>query len=187
LRRARRAGPSLALLALAVVLAGCGSEETATTTTAPPANAAHAAPDLEALLPDAVDGKRLLKGSTTGAAVFGGNAFGRVMTKFLLAHGKRPQDLRFANARSRSLALEVGAFQVRGIAATALRGAIVAASRPNAQGLEATLVSLAGRRATKLVYPGGATLYLHPDGDGIVYHVATQNKALARRALARLP
>jgi hypothetical protein len=39
---------------------------------------------------------------------------------------------------------------------------------------------------TKVVYPGGAVLYLYPNGDRVFY-VGTQNRALARRILATLP
>ena len=65
--------------------------------------------------------------------MFGGNAFGRVMTSFLAKHGKQPSDLRFANAQSssRRFQTELGVFQVRGLPGSALRQAIVEArARP---------------------------------------------------------
>jgi hypothetical protein len=180
----------LAALVAGGLLAGCGGKSSSPTTTsrAAPPKVQHAAPDLEALLPSKVDGKHLAKGSTTGAAVFGGNAFGSVMTRFLAARGKRPSDLRFANAQTSSHALEIetGVFQVRGIEGSALRRAIVASSRPNASGLTASTAAIAGKRVTKLVYPGGSTLYLYAHHD-LVFYVGTQNDALAGTILAEFP
>jgi hypothetical protein len=40
-------------------------------------------------------------------------------------------------------------------------------------------------RVTKVVYPGGATLYLYRHQD-VVYYVGTQDAALAARILHRL-
>jgi hypothetical protein len=180
----------------AVLLAGAGCSHggsTATTatnagTTGTAPAAKHAAPDLEALLPGKVEGKPLRKGSTTGAVVFGRNAFGAAMTRFLAAHGKTPRDLRFANAQTSSSALEVevGVFEVRGLDGAALARAIVSSSRPNAPGLTSSTATLSGRRVTKVVYPGGSTLYLYPSGDRAFY-VGTQSEALAGKLLARLP
>jgi hypothetical protein len=187
--RVRLLGASLGALTAAGVLAACGeSSNVSATTRSPPPRVEHAAPDLEALLPDEADGTPLAKGSTTGAVVFGGNAFGRVMTRFLEAHGRRPKDLRFANAQtsSRALDLEVGVFQVRGLGGAVLRSAIVASSRPNAPGLTSATATLSGKRVTKLVYPGGSTLYLYAHRD-LVFYVGAQDDALAGKTLATLP
>ena len=180
----------------ALALSGCGGHggtgstaASPTTTTVPRhGGVGHAAPDLEALLPDEVDGLKLRKGSTTGAVVFGGNAFGGAMTRFLGAHGKGPGDLRFANAQTapNGPELELGVFQVRGLSGSVLRRAIVSSSRPNAPGLTATDGSLAGRAVTKVVYPGGAILYLYPSGDRVFY-VGTQDEALAARIVKTFP
>jgi hypothetical protein len=83
----------------------------------------HAAPDLEAVLPADVDGHAPAQGQhDTAAVVFGRNAFGAAMTKFLEAHGKRPSDLRFANGSPTAAgpAVELGVFQVRGLDGTLL-------------------------------------------------------------------
>jgi hypothetical protein len=140
------------------------------------------------LLPDEVDGLKLRKGSTTGAVVFGGNAFGAAMTRFLAAHGKGPGDLRFANAQTapNGPELELGVFQVRGLDGTVLRRAIVSSSRPNAPGLTATAGTLAGKAVTKVVYPGGSVLYLYPSGDRVFY-VGTQDASLAGRIVEKFP
>ena len=176
------------MLVAALALAGCGDSKEAATTTAASGGAAHAAPELEALLPDELDGTPLRKGSTTGAVVFGGNAFGERVTRFLAKHGKKPGDLRFANAQAspRAAEVELGVFEVKGLDGSLLRRAIVDASRPNAPGLKAVAASLAGKPVTSLVYPGGTTVYLYPHGDA-VYYVGTQDTTLAERALETFP
>ena len=184
----------VAIAAGSVLIAGAGcsgggeSANPATTTTVPHRGATHAAPDLEALLPDTIDGMPLATASTTGAVVFGGNAFGSAMTRFLAAHGKKPGDLRFANARSSPSAreLELGVFQVRGLAGTTLLRAIVASSRPNAPGLTSSRATLSGKPVTRVAYPGGSTLYLYAH-DGDVFYVGTQREPLAAKVVAALP
>src|SRR5262249_53825222 len=109
-------------------------------------------------------------------------------TKFLAAHGKRPGDLRFANAQTapNGPEVELGVFQVRGLDSALLRKAIVSSSRPNAPGLTATPGTLAGKAVTKIAYPGGAILYLYPSGDRVFY-VGTQDEALAGRIIGKFP
>jgi hypothetical protein len=185
-----RVGLVIASLAAVGLVAGCGDGEKAspTTTTSTTRSVSHAAPDLEALLPAGANGKALRKGSTTGAVVFGGNAFGRVMTRFLAKHGKRPNDLRFANAQtsSHNFQIELGVFQVRGLPGSALRQAIVESSRPAAPGLKTSSATLSGKRVTKVMYSGGSTLYLYAHDD-LVFYVGTQNEALAGSILAMFP
>ena len=184
------------LLPLVVVLAlaACGGKSATptttrtTTSTTPRQSVSHSAPALERLLPASVDGHRLQKGSATGAVVLSGsNAFSTALRRILARNGKQPSDLLFANARdpTGALELEVGAFQVRGLAAQALSKAIVLSSRPNAPGLAVSHVILDGTPVTKVVYPGGSTLYLDPRGT-VVYYVGTQDEALAGRILRRL-
>ena len=81
--------------------------------------------------------------------------------------------------------VEIGVFHVRGLAPSALRDAIVRSSRPNAPGLAVSNVILGGTRVTKVVYPGGATLYLYAH-DGVVYYLGTPDEALAARIVQRL-
>ena len=181
----------LGTLALLGVLAGCGGKRASTAATTASATTAvsHAAPDLEARLPAAFDGHRLEKGSATGAVVLsGGDAFSRELKRILARKGKQPAALHFANAQdpTGTLELEVDAFEVQGMNAPALRDAIVKSSRPNAPGLAVSRLDLAGKPVTKVVYPGGATLYLYPRGP-VVYYVGTQREALAERIIARLP
>jgi hypothetical protein len=146
----------------------------------------HTAPGLEALLPGTIDGRRLEKGSATGAVVLAGNSdFSSALRRILAGSGKQPSDLLFANAQDQTGRLEVGVFRVRGLAAPALRDAIVRSSRPNAPGLAVSRVVLGGTNVTKVVYPGGSTLYLYAN-DGVVYYIGAQDEALAARILRRL-
>ncbi len=110
------------------------------------------------------------------------------MTRLLAAHGKKPEDLRFANAQSSSGAgeIEIGVFQVRGLGGPALLQAIVASSRPNAPGLSVSKAALAGKPVTQLVYTSGLTLYLYAHGNRVFY-VGTQNEKFAATTLRRLP
>jgi hypothetical protein len=117
----------------------------------------------------------------------GSNAFSQVLKGILARAGKSPADLTFANAQdpTGALAMEVGAFRVRGLAAPALRDAIVRSTRPNAPGLAVSSALVGGRGVTKVVYASGATLYLYPHRN-VVYYVGTQSAVLAARILKRL-
>jgi hypothetical protein len=174
---------------------GCGDDEAAPTVAPPPAPAAtepapvsHAAPDLEALLPDEVAGVALEKGSATGAAVFGGNEFSEAMTAFLASRGKEPGDLRFANARdpAGTAGVEAGVFEVEGVGAPALRDAIVEASRPAAPGAAVSSATVGGKPVTALEYASGSTLYLYAAGDRVFYAGSTDEE-LAGEVLAGFP
>ena len=94
------------------------------------------------------------------------------MTRRARAAGKAPVDLRFANAQDPKgrLELELGVFEVPGMSAADLRGAIVASSRPNAPGLIAEASTLGGRPVTAVVYPGGTVLYLYEQGNRVLLH-----------------
>ena len=183
----------LALLA-ATGCSGDGAGTTAkpvttTPTVTPPVRAGHAAPELEALLPDRVSGRKLDKRSATGASVpTGGNPFSRELTTFLASEGKELADLRFANAHARGgkPVVELGVFEVQGVEGDALLRAIVASSRPGAPGLESSTATVSGKRVTRLVYPGGSILYLYARGED-VYYVGTQREDLARTVLAMFP
>ena len=117
----------------------------------------------------------------------GNNAFSSALRRILAGSGKPPSDLLFANSQDPAgrLGIEVGVFRVRGLAAPTLRDAIVRSSRPNSPGLAESRVVLGGPQVTKVVYPGGAMLYLYAR-DGDVYYVGTQDESLAARTLRRL-
>ena len=179
----------LATVASGIALAGCGgdsAEPSPATGGATTVQSSRGASALEALLPGSIAGARLTKASATGAAVFGGDAFSRALTSFLRSVERRPSDLRFANARTASGVVEVGVFELPGVAGPRLLRAIVAASRPNARGLTTSPVAIAGKAATKLTYPGGAVLYLRASGRHVFY-VGTQSERLAAEAFGELP
>ncbi|HZO97599.1 MAG TPA: hypothetical protein VFB42_09540 [Gaiellaceae bacterium] len=184
----RRALPPAAVAALAAaVLAGCGGGPA----TRPPAGGqAHGArataAALEALLPGRLGGLRLHKASATGAGVLGDDAFSRSLSSFLRSRHLRSSDLRFANARTASGSLELGVFEAAGVDGRRLLDTIVAATRPNAPSLQVAAATLAGRPVTRLVYPGGAVLYLEASG-ARVFYVGTQSERLATRAFGALP
>jgi hypothetical protein len=123
----------------------------------------HAAPGLEALLPGTIDGREGQRHRHYGA--------------------RRHQRVR--QRAEAALELEVGVFRVHGLAAPALRDAILRSSRPNAPGLAVARVSLGGRQVTRVAYPGGSTLYLYTYED-VVYYVGTQDEARAVHIFRRL-
>jgi hypothetical protein len=191
LLRDRLLVPSCTAVTVLALATGCGGGTTSATVTAAaarPTQPSATASALEALLPARVAGVRLRKASASGAAVFGGDAFSRSMTSFLHSIHRQPTDLRFANARDPSGAadIEVGVFELPGVAGTRLLQAIVAASRPGAPGLAVSPGVLAGNDVTKLTYPGGSTLYLHAAGSRVFY-VGTQSERLAARVVGELP
>jgi hypothetical protein len=162
----------------ALALAACGGAQNGRTDAAPPppppATApppAAAAPELEALLPDEAGGVALVKASATGARVFGGDAFSRSLTAFLQSVGKRPAELRFANARAPSgdAGLETGVFHVAGTEADRLLQAIVEASLPAAPGSAVREATVGGKPVTALAYANGSTLYLYAHSDTVFY------------------
>ena len=183
---------SLALVAaLGLAAGGCSGRSASPPTTGTAANkpeAGHAAPELEALLPDKVEKTKLIKGSTTGAAVFGSDTFSKTMSKFLKSAGKKPSDLRFANAQDQTglVGLETGVFEVHGIEAPKLLQAIVSSSRPGAPGLKVSTGTVGGKPVTKAVFPGSSVLYLYPRGERVFY-VGTQTESVAALILATFP
>jgi hypothetical protein len=183
----------LLLACLGLALVACSPAASATpapAASAAPSDAAvgHAAPELEALLPAAIDGTALSSVSGTGPDVFGGDAFSQSMMSFLLSNDLTSADFRFAQAwdPSEALALELGDFEVSGIDPTTLSTAIVEATRPNAPGLTAEPATLGGRDVTAVMYPsGGPTLYLYP-GDGRLFYVGTADPELGARVIGLL-
>lgn len=144
----------------------------------------HLASDLEGRLPATVDGVRLTRVSTTGAAIFaqfGGTAWSRQMTAYLHRAGKTPADLRYAQAfdPSKRIALDAGVFQLTGVPASVLRTAIVNSSRPDSPGLSTSPAKVGGKPVTAETDPGsGSTVYLYAH-DGAVFYVDGSNQHLA--------
>jgi hypothetical protein len=175
------------LVALALLAAGCAAVRggTPTDTVGP---LSHAAPDLEALLPDSVESVPLLKSSNAGAAAVQGGAFRRSLARSLRRLGKKPEELRSATAAdfSNRISVEIGVFEARGVGARALTAAVVRASRSDVPDLKVTRAVVAGRSVTTLLYPGSSKLYLYGRGDRVFY-VGSTDPQQAAGILRRFP
>jgi len=174
---------ALAVL-LALLVAGCSTTRGGTPTDTV-GKVDHAAAELEALLPDSIEGVPLLKSSTTGAR---GNAFNRSMAASLRRLGKDPAELRFASGAdfSNRISTEVGVFEARGVGAAALKRAIVTASQRSTPALRIAIGDVGGKRVTTLLFPGSSKLYLYGRGDRVFY-VATVDPKQAAGILSGYP
>jgi hypothetical protein len=191
----RRHALVVLVAAVAISCAACsepGAQDDGQTDVAAPSgepSGTHLAPDLEARLPDELRAVPLTTASTVGQAVFADDAWSQVMTEFLDGVDRTPSDLRFAQVwdPGSELGLDAGVFQVPGVAATAVRQALVDSARPNAPGLTEATETMGGKPVTAVVYPGdGPTLYLY-EYDDLVFYVGTRDHDLAVDFLAGLP
>lgn len=151
--------------------------------------AIHVAPDLEALLPGAIDGTPLATSSGTGSDVFRGDAWSREMSRFLTGLGKSPADFRYAQAwdPSQKLTFELEAFKVPGVDASRLGAAVVDAVRAGTPDITASSSVIGGKTVVTIVYPNDpATLHVY-EHDGVVFVVATGDPSLASSLLGSLP
>jgi hypothetical protein len=170
-----RRGLTVALLL--VLVTGCSAVRGGTPTDTV-RDVTHAAPDLEALLPDSVESVPLLKSSTLGAR---GNAFQRSIAASLRRLGKDPAELRFANGAdySNRISVEVGVFEAPGVAAAALSRAIVRGSQVTQPALRVSRTTVAGKPVTTLLFPGSSRLYLYGKGDRVFYAGSTDPRQAA--------
>lgn len=128
----------------------------------------HAAPDLEALLPDQVGGVALTKRSQTGVEM-GLGADDPILRRF----GKQPADLASATATpSRPPLLAVGVTRLSGVSAEDLLAAQL--GEVPADAVAAT--PLAGRPATYVTHGAWPVWYL-PAGDLLYTIVGTEEQA----------
>lgn len=134
----------------------------------PPTPAPHAAPELEALLPDRVGDVALLKSSQTGVEM-GLAADDPILQQF----GKQPADIASATAMpARPPLLAVGVTRLRGVSAADLLAAQL--SQVPAEAVSET--SLAGRPATYVTYGAWPVWYLAA-GDLLYAIVGTEEQA----------
>ena len=156
----------------------------------PAATAAHAAPDLEALLPKSVNGTALVSQSTTGATALGPDATSQALVKSLAGFGKTAADLRLAEADDPSggLDLVIFAFEVQGVPAASLRQAIITSwlvdAAPSAT---TTTLAIGGKQVTKVDYGDGGTLDYLFDHDAVVFDLETSDSTLAAQVIGLLP
>jgi hypothetical protein len=176
-------GRGLTLL-LAVLVAGCSAVRGGTPTDTV-RNVTHAAPDLEALLPNSVESVPLLKSSTVGAR---GNAFQRSIAASLRRLGKDPADLRFASGAdySNRISAEVGVFEAPRVGSAALTGAIIEGTRRSQGSLRVGGGTVGGKLVTTLLFPGSSRLYLYGSGDRVFY-VGSTDPQQAAGILRKLP
>lgn len=192
-----RASVALSIAALGL-LVGCGigaapsagSQATPTPTptsaptqtSAPPRAASpshrsgdHAAPALEALLPNRLGGVALRTASTSGAVIFskfGDTAWANAMTAYLHSVGRTPADLRYAQVwdASKALDLDAGAFRLPHVSAEALRQAIIQSSRPGSMSLAVSTATIANKPVTAVLdQDSGLVLYLYDHKDVVFY------------------
>ncbi len=215
-RHIRRAAGALALFA--TFAAGCGrSTSTASapvqsapgaTTAAPTTGATvpgplaslalptfdlHAAPGLEATLPDAVGGRPLRKASYTLAQL---NALGMASTPsgeqlgaWAQALGKGPGDVLIATATPQTgetPSLQLVAIQIRGADPARLLPAFEQAQQPAGQ--VATPTSVAGKQVISMSggSQSGLTTYAYPKAD-VLYMATSSDPSTAAAAIQALP
>ena len=155
----------------------------------PPVAETHDAPDLEALLPTAINGTTLEIQSWTGDGILTDDAWSTSVTAFLTTQGKTPADLAVAQGYDPNQVLDgsVGVYRATGVAATALRDALVAAWKGDYPDMTITQVTLGGKEVTKGGFgadTASSFLYIRDD---VVFDIESTDEAIATAALAALP
>lgn len=152
------------------------------------AQARHADPALEALLPETLGGAALIIESQAGTELQTQSA---AFDAFLESLGKTRADFSLASAYSQgALEAAVGAWRVKGADPALLlpgfRAAVQASSTTPLVQVEETL---AGRTVTRIGDPGQLTqgpLYVYVRGDTLLF-VQTTDPQLAEEAIGKLP
>jgi hypothetical protein len=148
--------------------------------------------DLEARLPNAINGVTLTKYSWKGADFFAAdNASSQHLQDLLNALGKAPADLSiaFASDPTGRLGVTVGAFKVTGADGNALLAEFLNAARRDAPSVTFTQASVGGRNVTQITDPtdmAKATVYAFTAGD-VLFDVQSTDQALAAAALQAIP
>jgi len=154
-----------------------------------PLVASHEFPQLEALLPTAVNGTALSIESWTGDAIFGDDPWSQSLTAYLATVQKGPADVHVAQAYDALGTLDVGAaaYQVEGITSSALREAMIAAWKVQYPDLVTSQATIGGKAVTKGAFGNGLPDSYWYESGGIVFDVETTDPALAATVLASLP
>ena len=150
----------------------------------------HDAPELEALLPNALQGTPLNILSLDGSGVFTpGDAWSTAMTLFLTNGGKAPTDLHFAQAYDPNQTYDgsVGVYSVAGVEGAALRDAIVKAWNSDYPDLKVSQLLLDGKEVTRADFGTDTITSYYYVRDGVVYDIETTDEKIATAALAALP
>jgi hypothetical protein len=150
----------------------------------------HAAPALEAALPDSAAGVKLSRASFLGTDVLSTDAPSKALTAAITALGRKPADLSIAEGFDASGARDwyVDVFELRGVSGnalgTAIRSAWIGAGASN---VTSTSSTIGGKRVTRLDRGSGAapdTVYVHGSR---VWDVSSSDPAVVSAVLAKLP
>ena len=158
-------------------------------TEVPPVADTHDAVAMESLLPTSLSGNTLQAQSWNGDSVLADDPWSASMTAFLTASCKLPTDLHLAQTYDPNEALDIsiGVYAVDGVAAPALRDALIDAFKGDSPDLKISQVTIGGKEVTKGDFgPDLPTSYLWIH-DGVVYDVETSDETIATAALAGLP
>jgi hypothetical protein len=154
----------------------------------PPVADTHDAVELESLLPTTLSGTALQAQSWNGDGLLTDDPWSASMTAFLTAACKVPADLHVAQSYDPNQALDVsvGVYHVDGVAATALRDALIAAWKGDYPDMTVTQVTLGGKDVTKGDFGADTiTSYLYIRDDK-VFDIESSDEAIATTALAGL-
>jgi hypothetical protein len=153
-----------------------------------PAPVSHSAPDLEALLPQAVDGTALTSQSVAGTAALGTDATSQSLIASLTKLGKTPANLDIAESHDATgaLPMRVFAFRVTGVTGTDLATAIVTSWMANTTDTPTkSAVTIAGHKLTKVSYTTGPADYVYGTAT-IAFDIETTDDTLVPKLLALL-
>lgn len=166
-----------------------GSSPSSGAGASPSAAASAAAPELEALLPIAVNGTTLTRDSAVGSDVLGGATAGRALSAALRNLGADPKKLHVAEAydASGTIDLSMLAFAIDGLDTKQLRSTILSVwLSAGGPGVKTSSATMSGHQATVVDYGDKGTIsYVIVDGKAIVV-IETSDSTLAKQAAAAL-
>ena len=144
---------------------------------------------MESLLPTTLSGSTLQVQSWNGDGLLTDDPWSTSMTAFLTASCKVPADLHVAQSYDPNEALDasIGVYTVDGVAATALRGALIEAWKGDYPDMKVSQVTIGGKDVTKGDFGADSItsyLWVHDDA---VYDIESSDEAIATAALAGLP
>jgi hypothetical protein len=145
--------------------------------------------ELEALLPDTYQGRKLTKFSISGEKLFNGTSqTSKDLAALLQSFGKGPADISYAFASDPGGQLKVtfGAYRIKGVQASTWAPALYTIAERDTIGTTVTDVDLGGKSVKKIVAPKGKPGYAWARGD-VLFFVVAATDALAGPAIAVMP
>jgi hypothetical protein len=158
------------------------ADDTATDPSDEPLVESHDVPELEALLPSAIDGTPMNIQSWTGDSLLSDDsAWSDAVTSYLKSVGKTQADLAAAQAFDESASTDHGAyvFRLEGVPPASLRDGIIAASKGDFPDVKVSTIKLGGTDVTKADFGDGAINSYYFIKDGLVFDVETPDQAIA--------